>query len=546
MITNVLLLIALLLWLRRFIFQTTYFIHILQLEGYRNGRFISWLIKNPKKIFDEECLISSVVILFIGLFLESFGIELVFFLILWIFVGIWLFRRCKRLPYKKPLVWTGRIKRLFGLSIILPCFLLGFIFYSSPLMLLFFFISQIIIQTASIFLVLANTFLYPLESAINYYFFLCARKKIRRIGPKVIGIAGSYGKTSTKFIIFDILSKKYKTITTPESYNTLMGICKVINNELKKEHEIFVVEMGAYKRGDIKELCNLVRPQIGVLTSIGPEHFERFGSMEKIISTEFELIEALPKDGIAFVNTDDEILLGLMDRIKIEKHSYSIKDCEEIDIDKDGIKFKIKGEIYNTKLLGLNNLKNILAGITVGLELGVDIEKIKDAVSSLDFIPHRLQLIKNPNNVFVLDDSYNSNPVGADCALNVLSLFSKRRKIIVTPGMIELGKKEYEENKEFGKKIGKTCDIVFLVGRKRTKPIFDGLKSVDFPQNKIFITNSLNEARIRLERIVRSNDIILFENDLPDNYDEDFLSILQTNYWVHIWFPSRWDKNISL
>ncbi|MBU2462326.1 UDP-N-acetylmuramoyl-tripeptide--D-alanyl-D-alanine ligase, partial [bacterium] len=336
---------------------------------------------------------------------------------------------------------------------------------------------------------------------------------LKRLKPKVIGITGSYGKTSTKHILAHILSQKYKVLATPESYNTLMGICKVINNNLLPEHQIFIVEMGAYKRGDIKELCDLVKPEIGILTGIGLQHLERFGSVENIRKTKFELIESLPKDGIAILNSGCKYCQKFQPKVKTIRYGGQEKG---IRVSAEGLSFSVNGITFQTSLLGSHNLQNILSAIACARELKMTLEEIQRAVFSLPQIPHRLQLIKTPTSI-IIDDAYNSNPVGAKEALFLLSQFSGR-KILVTPGMIELGEKEYEENRLFGEEAAKTCDVVILVGKKRTKAIADGLLSAGFSKDNLFVVKSLDEARDKLSQI--RGDVILFENDLPDNYDE--------------------------
>lgn len=523
---NILLFIAFCLFLTRFIFKTIISLHIFQLEGYKNKRLIKWAIKHPERAYDKESFITGFFLLFIGLFLENFRLPILF-LILWIFVGGWIFIRCKRKKQKKPLVWTGRVKRLFFLSILLYLFILGIVFYlTQAFSILFFFLASFIfLQFAFINLILANILLFPLQASINFYYFTKAKRKIRRMRPKVIGITGSYGKTSVKHILGNILSKKYRTLITQESYNTLQGICRVINERLKEEHDVFVVEMGAYKRGDIKELCKLVKPEIGILTGITTQHLERFKTLENIKLAKFEIIENLPSFGIAIVNCDDENTRSIMDKIEIKKIGYSISKggdviAQDIELDASGTKFTVLKTHFQTRLLGRHSVLNILAGICVGIELSIDMEKIKEAVCELNFIPHRLQLTKTTNNVFILDDSYNSNPIGAYEALSVLSLFEKNRKILVTPGMIELGDIEYTENKKFGIKAAKICNLVILVGEKRTTAILDGLKEKGFPEENTIVVDSLDKAKERLERITQSNDCILFENDLPDTYNE--------------------------
>ena len=340
-----------------------------------------------------------------------------------------------------------------------------------------------------------------------------AAKKLKNLKPKVIGITGSYGKTSTKHILAHILSQRYKVLATPESYNTLMGICKVVNNDLLPEHELFIVEMGAYKKGDIKELCDLVRPKIGILTGIGIQHLERFGSVEKIAATKFELIDALPEDGIAILNSNCKYCQTFQPKVKTIRYGGQEK---EIKISAEGSSFSVYGQQFQTSLLGGHNIQNISLAIPCAMELKMTPGEIKEAVFSLPQIPHRLQLIKTPN-ATIIDDAYNSNPVGAKQALSILSQFSGR-KILVSPGMIELGQREYEENRLFGEEAAKICDFVILVGQKRTRAIADGLLNAGFSRDSLFVVKNLDEARDKLSQT--RGDVILFENDLPDTYNE--------------------------
>jgi UDP-N-acetylmuramoyl-tripeptide--D-alanyl-D-alanine ligase len=517
-----LLAIALLLWFRRFLFCTTKSLHILQLEGYRNSRFLRWALRNLKRSADPLSAKLFSLILIFGLISQS---DLIL-LLLWTASGILLFTRCKR-EEKKPLVFTNRAKRLFVLSLFTLCFTLILCWYClillfTVILLPLFVITHLLLQLAPLNLAFANSLISPVEAAINYRYLLMARKKIARLKPKVIGITGSYGKTSVKHILAEILSARFRVLATPASYNTLMGVCKVINNELKPEHEIFIVEMGAYKRGDIRELCGLTRPSIGILTGIGIQHLERFGSIERIFSAKRELADSLPSDGIAILNNENKYCRSLAESLSVKVIRYGdLGDifAEDIETGDFGLRFSLDGLKFSTKLLGRHNVSNILAAVSCALELGMELSEIREKVFELSSIPHRLQPIR-AGNTLIIDDSYNANPEGAREALSVLSLFGER-KILVTPGLIELREREYEENRKFGEESAKVCDFVFLVGPKRTKPILDGLKAEGFLEERIFVVKSLDKAREMLKDIVKPGDAILFENDLPDNYAED-------------------------
>jgi UDP-N-acetylmuramoyl-tripeptide--D-alanyl-D-alanine ligase len=356
---------------------------------------------------------------------------------------------------------------------------------------------------------------------------------MRNLHPKVIAITGSYGKTSTKYILNSMLSQKFNVLMTPDSYNTPMGICKVIRGQLEPEHEIFIVEMGAYQRGDIRELCRLVYPEIGILTAVGAQHLERFKNIENIARTKYELIESLPQDGIAVFNDDNEICSELANKTTIKMARYAVDRLDEkveltarkIENTRRGLTFiieKSSGETckVETKLLGRNNVYNILAATAVALECGVTLDNVSHATKLLEPIPHRLQLISGAGGVTVVDDGFNANPVGARAALEVLEGFSDGRKILVTPGMVELGDMEFDENKTFGAEAAKVCEFVILVGPIQTKPILEGLRTAGFPKEKILLVENLTQASESLTNIIKSGDVVLFENDLPDSYSE--------------------------
>lgn len=468
------------------------FLHMLQLEGYKNKRFIKWIVTHPAKV---------------------------------------LIVRPIKEP-KKKLVFTARATRLFVLTLFLLAFVTYYFFTPSPL----FFVTAILICFCVPFLIiLSNVLIQPLEAVINNLYLRSAKKKLQRIKPRVIAITGSYGKTSTKDFLAAILSKRYKLLKTPGSFNTPMGICKVIRGELKPEHEIFIVEMGAKEKGNIKELCDLVRPEIGIITAIGPQHLETFKTMENVVSTKYELIESLPVEGIAILNNDDENCRSIAGMVKGKKVlCYGINEnykklylkASAISTGSQGINFSVqngKGGIVpcHCNVLGRHNVYNILAAATVALKCGMSLHEIAEAIKTLEPTPHRLQLIRGAGGVTVIDDAFNANPVGARMALEVLEEFrGGGKKVLVTPGLVELGKKDYEENKQLGVIAANVCDFVFLVGPKRTMPVLDGLKEAGFPEASVYVEKNLNAVTERFKSVLKAGDIVLFENDLPDTYNE--------------------------
>lgn len=482
-------------------------LHILQLEGYDSEQYGKWLNENKDKAYN--------------------------------------LKRGKQ-EYKKPLVFTDRAKRLFVLNIFINGIFIGLLIFKSnkflvvipmylfPMVLVILgIVFSIMYYLQPVIILLSNGLIKGFEEKINMGFYEKAQEKIKnRLDLTVIGVTGSFGKTSTKFILGTILEGKFKVLNTPESYNTPMGLSKVINNDLKEEHEIFIAELGARNIGDIKEVAELVSPKIAVLTSIGSVHMETFKNIDNIMKTKYELIEELPTDGIAIFNYDNEYIKKLADKTFKEKVLYGLEDienldlyAEEVEVSELGSTFIVKDKEGNfvkcrTRLLGRHNIYNILAGVAVARTLGISFDEIRTGIEKVEPVPHRLNIINSGTGIIVIDNAFNSNPIGSKAALEVLAQFKEGRKIIVTPGMVELGAMEEEANKEFGTQIGKVCDYVILIGEKRTFPIYEGLMEVSYNKENILIAKDLDEATIYIQKIARPKDIVLFENDLPDNYNE--------------------------
>lgn len=496
------------------LYKSRHAYHMLQLESYKNERYIKW-IKNNKTIkIKELILIIPSVILFFN-FKLGLIINIIWMLILELFRN--------KYTEKKPLVVTARIKRMYTTEILI-LILIGMIInlYNNLSILL-----NILVIFSYIFILLINILNSPIENSIQLKYYKKAKNKIKsNKNLKVIGITGSYGKTSTKYIVGTILSQKYNTLITPESYNTTMGVVRTINEKLDNTHQVFVCEMGAKNIGDIKEICDLVEPEYGVLTAIGPQHLETFKTLENVRKTKMELVNSLPKSGKSFVNFEDENIK------EIQFNSNNItfgldKKCDyyatDIDINEFGSNFIINMKDdrkinVKTKLLGVHNIVNIVGAVAVCDELGLSEEEIIAGIRFLKPVTHRLELKRNANGSIIIDDAYNSNVKGAKMALEVLGKFKNRKRILITPGIVDLGEKVEEYNKKFGKQAAGNCDYIILVGEKQAKPIFEGIIEEGYNKEKIYIAKNLNDAINEMNRIIDSNTVVLFENDLPDNY----------------------------
>jgi UDP-N-acetylmuramoyl-tripeptide--D-alanyl-D-alanine ligase len=300
------------------------------------------------------------------------------------------------------------------------------------------------------------------------------------------------------------------------------------------------VEMGMFRRGDIAELCELVHPKIGVITAIGPMHLERLGSIEAIAAAKGELLDALPADGHFITNADDPRCLELAARATVPVTLFGIDESDAQVLARD-IRLADGRTEFNLQLdgpdspmvpvsaglLGRHNVSNLLAAAAVGHVLGIEPARIADGLAKVQAPPHRLQPIHNRRaGIVVIDDAYNSNPDGAAAALDVLREHPAKRRLLVTPGMVELGELETELNRNFGAQAGAVCDIAILVGPLRTAPIHEGLVATGMDSESIHVVRDIAEATTLLGTLTRAGDVVLFENDLPDTYAEPEAPVL--------------------
>lgn len=537
-------------------------LHMLQLEGYNNKDYMRWIGKNAKSAFKPgfmqavlcgafyliATLINYILVNYIPELLSGWIIMAEFYILFILFYSANIIQIIKdkkaRKIAKKKLVYTAKAKRLVVWNFVVYILLqVSFVTesinsadtYVSMVvaLMLSFVINAIFIFLIPFNVIIANWLAYPTEQLINNFYINSAKFKLKKKAFRnmiKIGITGSYGKTSTKFILKTILSEKFKVLATPESYNTTMGNVKVIRKQLEAGTEVFISEMGARYKNDISEICDIVHPSIGIITSIGPQHLETFKTIDRIVATKSELINSLDTEGVVFLPKDNEHCRKLYNKELRKKYCYSISDTTA-DVYAKNIELGPLGSTFiavtptceincQTSLLGEHNIENILGCIAIAIHLGLSKEQIEAGVSKIEPVPHRLQLINNNNGTLVIDDAFNSNPVGAKMALDVLKSFKNMRKIIITPGMVELGDKEKIENRKFGTYMADCVDIAILVGNKRSEPIAEGLREGKFNDMNIFVVPDLKHATQKLAEITKIGDVVLFENDLPDNYNE--------------------------
>jgi len=504
------------------IIRLRYELQMMQQNSYRNKRYLKWLKSN---------LISTHrVLIFLVFIVACFFIHIIYLEILVsIFAATGIVYELTR-KYKKALVYTNRAIRLLLTSSLLAFLLISLLFFITQNVNITLLTVLFLNVLSFIILMTGNIINVPIESAINKSYYNEAKRILAQHKHLVIiGITGSYGKTSTKHYLHRILSEKYNVLMTPGSYNTVMGVIRTIRENLKPYHEIFIVEMGAKQQGDIKEICDLVQPNIGILTSIGEQHLETFKSIENIQKTKFELIDSLPKNGFAVLNADFEYVASRnVENVNNLFYYSSFNKSKDYYIDDitysfSGTDFVIKrknglSESFSTKIVGKHNLSNILAGIMVAEYLNVEINAIKYAVSHIEQVEHRLTISQTPAGITIIDDAFNSNPSGAEMALEVLKGFQSGKRIMVTPGMIELGEKQFEYNYKLGQQISTSADYVIIVGEYNREAISQGLLENNFNKENLYTAPSFTNAVKHLNDKLQKGDVVLYENDLPDTF----------------------------
>ncbi len=514
-------------------------LHFLQLEHYEGARLLMWLRRRSSRRLKLE--LAGLLAVYAGAVAARASGEVWLAALLLLLscviayegVAEWTMRAVK------PLVLTPRARRLLATALTpalivalgaVPVAVLAPSALAIGVVLL---TSWLLLALSAHVLLSAKLLLAPLERRVNSRFVDAAERRLREVAPLRIGITGSYGKTTTKLCVGAVLSADRKTLVSPASFNSHLGLVRTINEHLKQTDEAFVAEMGMFRRGDIAQLCELVRPSIGVLTAIGPMHLERLGSMESIMAAKGELMEALPADGFFITNGDDPRCLAIAKRSSAPVTLFAVEN-EDAQVRASSVKMEggrthfdlvIEGDEaahVSAALLGAHNVCNMLAAAAVGWVLGIDPRKIASALETVAPPQHRLSSIHNDSTgVVVLDDAYNSNPVGAAAALEVLREHAAKRRLLVTPGMVELGELEEQLNRSFGERAGEVCDLVILVGGVRTRPMSEGLVASGMSERDIHVVADMAAATALLARLTRRGDVVLFENDLPDTYLDD-------------------------
>lgn len=499
---------------------------MLQQNSYRNERYRRWLsTSGDTTSWVRLFALIAVMVMALQRIPETFRCMVIMIPLL---INIFSLMAAK---YKKPLVWTNRAKRIYVTAMVL-CVLvvaIGWLVCYERDLYVIAFLTALLYVCSHIVIMAANILLKPVEKHINAGYYNDAARILKSMNDlMVIGVTGSYGKTSTKHYLHRILSEKYNVLMTPGSYNTTLGVIRTVREMMKPYTEVFICEMGAKNIGDIKEICDLVHPRIGIVTAVGEQHLESFKTIENVQRTKFELVDSLPADGMAFVN-DDFPYVANREVTNVPVVRYALTDkgnnayyVENLVYSAAGTDFTLVSPSgkhdFHTKLVGEFNISNLIGAIAVAIYMDVPMERIRNAVAKIEQVEHRLSVKHVPGGITIIDDAFNSNPDGSRMALDVLASMKDGKRIVITPGMIELGDKQYEYNEAFGRKIAASVDIAVIVGEYNRDAILSGLRDAGMDETKVYAVDTFNDAQAVLSRVSAPGDAVLYENDLPDTF----------------------------
>ncbi len=436
---------------------------------------------------------------------------------------------------RKEIVWTTKLQLVVVLAAVLALTVDLLVTWTFGWSLIFSVIVYLILAVGLsflffVFLIAACVILLPVDFFLKKQLIAkAAAKRAQFPNLKVIAVAGSYGKTTMKEMVASVLSQKYQVLKTSENINTPLGISRMILDKLNAEIDFLIIEVGEYVRGDVREICNLVKPEVGIITGINQAHLERMGSLDNTVAAIFELADNIPS-GLMVLNGDDQLVKKNYEH---HQHNHQIEFYSSINTAKykiqsllftqKGIDFEVVKDAeslghFQTSLLADYAAGITMAAIIVGEYFKVPMDQIRTGISLLKPIPHRLQLIPNNNNVTVIDDSYNGNPTGVSEAIKVLSRFSDKRKIYITPGLVEMGADSSAIHYNIGKSLAPVANLVILIKNSVTGEIARGLTENGFKPENLMYYSTAQEAHADLVNVIKPGDAVMFQNDWPENY----------------------------
>jgi len=520
-----------------------------QIEEYMSRRYLKWVLNNPRHLRPPRPIGAWLIGLAVAFLMAEAPDSPLPLVIACIAALIGIIPQQER-EQKKKLVRTQRVTRIllaaaaasalalvvsyFGASFIAPpdIPLIRILTASS--------IGMVVYLLAPIWLISGSLFMQPLEIYLRQRYLNQARRVLAAINPKISGITGSYGKTTTKNFLRDIMSLRFRTYATPKSYNTLMGISLAINRDLADDYrsEYFISEMGAYVPGEIDRICQLTPPDIAIVTEIGPQHLERFKTLENTSAAKYEIIKNLKPEGVGVFNWDNVYIQKMVaqgyphTRLTISRELNLTQArrqnvtwiASDIHESLAGLRFTVthvesgREAVLRTSLLGEHNVTNLLLCIAVAWHEGIPLSDIARRIHTLKPAESRLVRQTSAAGITILNDAYSANPKGAASALKVLGMHTDGKRLVITPGMIELGIMQDAENRKLGKLAAQFATDIVLIGSEQTQPILEAIQETHFDMARVQVFETLAESVHWYQQHLMADDAVLFLNDLPDTY----------------------------
>ncbi len=413
------------------------------------------------------------------------------------------------------LAWTGRLRRLALLSALVSGAVTGLAAVAG--------LHPAVVAAAACALGapaivdLALMVARPLEARLLRPFLERARQRLVAVSPRVVAVTGSYGKTTTKGYIAHLPGGSFSVVASPASFNNAAGLARSVNEHLATGTQVFIAEMGTYGPGEIRDMCRWVVPEVSVITALGPVHLERMGSIERIAQAKAEILEPA---SVAVVNIDHPLLAALAERAQQEAKSVwrcsSRPGAGTVSVSVEGTKLRVRAEGTDVLVPGCPGgvPGNMACALAVALALGVPFGQLLPRLESLPVAPHRRSTERASNGALIIDDTYNSNPAGARAALGTLAEATGRR-VVVTPGMVELGPLQAQENERFAAEAAAVATLLVVVGRTNAKALQAGARAAGLPTRWV---RDRAEAVAWVSANLGPGDAVLYENDLPDHY----------------------------
>jgi len=422
------------------------------------------------------------------------------------------------------LAWTRRLRTLAVVTGAVVAFGAGLAFIGGGLVLAAAVTTLLAVATPLV-VDAALALTRPVEHRLGAKFVEQAAARLQSVHPTVVAITGSYGKTGTKGYVVHLVSGSLSVVPTPASFNNRSGLARAINEHLTPGTDVFVAEMGTYGPGEIADMCEWCPPDVAVITAIGPVHLERMGSEERIAAAKSEIIA---KASVAVLNVDQSLLLAIADRA--ESSGKQVRRCSAIDTNaavrvvRDGVNLRVfvptaggaSREIASTAAVDAPPT-NVACAVAVALELGVGPEQIAERLPSLPTAAHRRQVTTGRTGATIIDDTYNANPAGAAAAVDLLGWLGREsgKRVVVTPGMVELGARQYRECAVFAEAAAKAATDLVIVGQTNAAALLEGAAGGGA---RVVRTATREQAVAWVSDNVGPGDVVLYENDLPDHF----------------------------